>query len=243
MLKKLLLLSIIPLSLANIANWEYTSVDCSSNATFWENSCNQCFDWWELKVWDTLSFLDDIWNNETTNKKIMYKEEQKMPVLSALNWAEFTKKPNDDTFWEYTPEFEALKDKEFDGYVLPAWQKVSWLKSSMWAAYKFDKSPTSSSDAWILVYDITSHDILESWEITMDTKAHKECVIFKAWAWVTETPIVPETPVTPTEPKPKEEEMTKVKTWPEEYLLVLMLSFLLWVWIMNRRLVLAKIKK
>jgi hypothetical protein len=32
-----------------------------------------------------LSFLDDVWNNETTNRKIMYKEEQKMPVLKALN--------------------------------------------------------------------------------------------------------------------------------------------------------------
>lgn len=243
MFKKVLLLSIFSLSLVNIAAWEYTSVDCSSNPVFGENSCNQCFNGWELKVGDTLSFLDDVWNNETTNRKIMYKEEQKMPSLNALNWAEFTKKPNDDTFWEYTPEFEALKNEEFDGYVLPAWQKVSWIKSSMWAAYKLDKAPSNWTDAWILVYDITSHDILESGEITMDTKAHKECVVFSAWVWVAETPITPEIPVIPEEPAPKEEEMTKVKTGPEEYFLILILSFLLWMWILNRKLVLEKIKK
>jgi len=243
MLKKLLLLSVITLNLANIANWEYTSVDCSSNAVFWENSCNQCFYWWELKVWDTLSFLDDVWNNETTNRKIMYKEEQKMPVLKPLNWAEFSKKPNDDTFWEYTSEFEALKDKEFDGYVLPAWQKVSWLKSSMWAAYKLDKESNNWDYAWILIYDIVSHDILESWEVNMDAKTHRECVAFKAWVWVAKTPTTPKAPTAPEEPKPKQEEMTKVKTGPEKYLIVLMLSFLLWIWIINRRLILEKIKK
>jgi len=61
----------------------------------------------------------------------MYKEEQTMPVMNALNGASFTKKPNDDSFWEYTSEFENLKDTEFDGYVLPAGQSVSWLKSSL----------------------------------------------------------------------------------------------------------------
>ena len=174
MFKKLLLVSVLTLSLATIANWSYTEVDCSTNSTFWEKSCNQCFDWWEVKSWDTLSFLDDIWNNDTKGKKIMYKEEQIMPVLTPLNWAEFTKKPDSDKFWEYTGEFDALKNKEFDWYVLPAWQKVSWLKSSMWAAYKVEKTSPQWGNAWILVFDVMSHDILSSWEIDMNSKVYKE---------------------------------------------------------------------
>lgn len=241
MFKKLLLLSVLTLNLTTIVNWAYTEVDCSTNSTFWENSCNQCFDWWVVKSWDTLSFLDDIWHNDTTNRKIMYKEEQKMPILTALNWTEFTKKPDNDTFWEYTSEFDALKNDEFDGYVLPASSNVSWLKSSMWAGYKVEKTGNEWENAWILVFDIMSHNILESGEIAMNDKAHRECVIYKNWVWVAEIPVTPVIPVTPEEPKP--EEMTKVKTWPEDFFLILMLSFLLWVWIMNRRLILEKIRK
>jgi hypothetical protein len=50
----------------------------------------------------------------------MYKDEQKMPVFTPLNGSKFSKKPDNDTFWEYTQEFEALKDQTLDGYVLPA---------------------------------------------------------------------------------------------------------------------------
>lgn len=240
---KKILLGVFTLSLTTIVNWAYTQVDCSTNSAFWENSCNQCFDWWVVKSWDVLSFLDDVWHNDTTNRKIMYKEEQKMPVLTALNWTEFTKKPDNDTFWEYTAEFDALKNDEFDWYVLPAWQNVSWLKSSMWASYKVEKTGTKWENAWILVFDIMWHNILESWEIAMNDKAHRECVIYKNWVWIAEIPVTPVTPVTPEEPEPKAEEMTRVKTWPEDFFLILMLSFLLWVWIMNRRLILEKIRK
>ncbi|HEY6436479.1 MAG TPA: hypothetical protein VIY47_07810 [Ignavibacteriaceae bacterium] len=61
----------------------------------------------------------------------MYKEEQTLPELKVLNGTEISKKPDNDTFWEYSQEFEALKNAEFDGYVLPAGEKVSWIKSSM----------------------------------------------------------------------------------------------------------------
>ena len=184
-----------------------------------------------------------VCKNDTTNKKIMYKEEQTMPILTALDWAEFTKKPNDDTFWEYTPEFEALKDTKLDGYVLSPEQKISWLKSSLWAAYKVEKTWNKWWDVWILVFNIVSHNILTSWEIDMNNKIYKECVVYKAWAWVIETPIIEKAPIVKKEPKPKAEDMTKVKTWPESYFLVLILSFLLWIWIINRRLILEKVRK
>jgi hypothetical protein len=50
----------------------------------------------------------------------MYKEEQTLPVMNSLNGSVLTKNPNDDSFWEFTSEFESLQNDEFDGYVLPA---------------------------------------------------------------------------------------------------------------------------
>lgn len=238
MFKKLVLVAVSSL-VVTTSYWAYTEVDCSSNSVFGQNSCNQCFDWWEVKVWDNISFLDDIWSNDTTNRKIMYKEEQTMPVMNLLNGADFAKNPNDDSFWEYTSEFEALNNDEFDGYVLPAWQSVSWLKSAMGASYLVNAIPAKWQDAWVLVFDIMSHNILESWEIAMNDTPHKECVLYKAWDTVI-TP-VQETPVQVEEPAP--EQMTQVKTWPELYFLVLMLSFLLAFGVMNRKIILEKIKK
>lgn len=242
MFKKLLLTSVLSLGVVSITNWAYESVDCSINQTFWQYSCNECFNWWVVKEWDVLSFLDDIWYNKWQNKKIIYKEEQKMPVLTPLNWASFSKRPDNDTFWEYTSEFEALKNAEFDWYVLPIWQNVSWLKSSMGAWYKVDKIWSESSAAWILVFDIADHDILSTWEIDMSEKVHKECVLYKAWAWKASTPIIEETPPKK-EPEPKKEEMTKVKTWPEMYFLIIIMSFVMWLVLTNRNFILEKIRK
>ncbi len=242
MFNKIILISLLSVSFTP-AFWAYTSVECSTNPTFWENSCNQCFDGGEVKVGDVLSFLDDAWNNSSENKKIMYKEEQKMPILLPLNGAKFSKKPNDDTFWKYTPAFEALQNKEFDGYVLSAWGKITWLQSSEWAGYQLDTLPTQSGNAWILVFDIMAHTISSSWEIDMNNTVHKECVLYKAWAPVMETPVVEETPIEKVTPQPQAEDMIKVKTWPENYLFVLLFSFLVGMLFMNRKMILQRVKK
>lgn len=223
-----------------ISHAAYTEIDCGSDAIFWENTCDQCFDGWTLKQGDNISFLDDIWVNDTTMRKIMYKEEQTMPEIKALNGGLITKKPDNDSFWEYSAEFEALKNTEFDWYVLPAWQKVSWIKSAMWAAYKVDKTPTEWENMALALYSIMSHNLLESGEITMSEKPHKECVLYKAWAWQVETPTVEEIPQQPVTPQ---EDMTKVKTGPEMYLLILMLSFILGLAFTRKDDILAYIRK
>ncbi len=235
MFKKLFLLSLVSL-FTTTTYWAYTSVDCGSDSVFGQYSCNQCFDGWVVKNWDNISFLDDVWVNDTTNKKIMYKEEQSLPVMNTLNGASFTKNPDNDSFWEYTSEFEALKSEEFDGYVLNASGSVTWLKSSLWSSYLVNSIPAKNENAWILVFDIMSHNILESWEIAMNDKAHKECVLYKAWEST-----VAQVPAKVVEPQP--EQMTQVKTWPELYFLVLMISLLLGFAIMNRKVILEKIRK
>lgn len=220
-------------------NWAYTEINCSSDQVFSENSCHQCFDGGKISVGSNISFLDDIWVNDTTVRKIMFKEEQTMPYMVSLNNSTLTKNPNNDTFWEYTSEFETLEDDEFYGHVLPAGQQVSWLKSSLGASYLVEQIPSEWQNAWLLVFDIMSHNILESGEIAMNDKAHRECVLYAAG--VSSVPPVVERPAQ--EPTPEPEQMTQVATGPELYFLVLMMSFLLALGIMNRKVILEKIRK
>jgi len=237
MFKKVIWVATLATSLLINAHWAYTEVDCSTSNLFSNYSCNQCFDWWSIKIWDNISFLDDLWVNDTTSEKIMYKEDQTMPVMSNLNWSSFTKNPNDDTFWEYTPEFEALKSADKDWYVLPIWKSVSWIKSTLWSSYRVDSLPAKWTDAWMLVFDIMSHNILANWEVQMNDKTYKECVLYKSDKEEMTTP--PPEPENPPEPG----EMIKVKTWPEMYFLIIIFAFLTGLIISNRKIILEKIRK
>jgi len=79
-----------------------------------------------------ISFLDDVWLNETDNQKIMFKEEQSLPKMNSLNGATFEQNPSvDEDFWEYTSELDTLYSEEYAGYVLNPGQEVSWLKSTL----------------------------------------------------------------------------------------------------------------
>lgn len=244
MTKKILLLAFISLmSTSNL--FAYDEVECSSNEIFSQNSCVQCFDWGSVSDGDTLWFLDDKWINNTTNEKLMYKEEIIYPVMNSLDWAEFTKLPQDDeSFWETTQDLENLYSTWFDWYVLPAWESVTWLRSTLWSAYSYKNNSLNVWDnAWVLVYDVTSHNILENWEIAMSEEPHRECVAYVNW-----TEIVEPTPTPQPEPEPQpqpepQKEMTEVETWPSEYILILILAFLLWIALVNRRFVLNKFNK
>lgn len=238
MFKKLVIIAWISLFSANLVN-AYEEIDCSTNPIYSQNSCNQCFDWGEVKNDTPIGFFTDIWSNKTTSDKILYKEEQVMPTFIPLNETKLEQNPQDDSFWQYTSDLEALKSQTLSGYVLPAWKDVTWLKSSDWAWFKMQNLPWKSENAWIMIYEIMSHPVNASWVVdATDIESHKECVLYKSGE---ETVVVPPTESKPTPPTPKE--MTKVQTWPGEVLAVIMLSLLLAVWILNRRVILAKIRK
>lgn len=238
MFKKLFAVAFMTFVATNV-NWAYTEINCSSDQSFSQYACNQCFDGWEVAVWSNISFLDDVWVNDTGIRKIMFKEEQTMPIMHSLNNSKLTKNPNTDAFWEYTAEFEALEDNEFYGYVLPAGQRVSWLKSSLWASYLVEQTPAKWQNVWMLVFDVMSHNILADGEIAMNDTPHKECVLYKSGE--SYVPPVAERP-TP-EPTPEPEKMTQVQTGPELYFLVLIMSFLMGIIVMNRKTILEKIRK
>lgn len=195
----------------------YEEVECSTDPVFSEYSCNQCFEWGTKMEWDKLGLLTDLWANVTDVKKILYKEEQKDPQMVNLDSTNVTwsQVPDTDKFWEYTDEFNALYSDTDFGYILDAGKSITWLKSSLSHAFSLDKNTAPSwSNIGMLIYSIVSHNILASWEVSMDnSNEHLECVLFKSWD--TAEVIVPETP------------KKLPQTGPAEYLLLMILAMAL----------------
>ncbi len=224
---KNLLIFVLAFSFTLSATFAYTEVNCSTNPVFSENNCGQCFDWWTKAQWDNIWLMTDDWVNSSWNDKILYKEEQEMPVMVNLNPSNvtWTQQPSEENFWEYTTEFNNLYSEEDLWYILPDGEKISWLKSKLWYAYRLDKNTVP---AWwnigLLIYTIVTHDMLDWWAtITVDSTEHKECVLFKSWESTEE--------VTP----PKKEEPKRLpETWPEHILLVI-LALILWFGLLRFR--------
>lgn len=211
----------------------YNTVDCSTDTIFSENSCNQCFDWWEKATWDNIGMMEDLWKNDSSSDRLIYKEEQEMPkmVNPASDKVTWSQNPTDDKdFWAYTPELEALYSSWSDAYVLTPGASVTWLKSTLGSAYKLD---SNKQEKWknigLLVYPIITHSILEDGTPSPDSTTHKECVLFKsADANKIETPAP--TPVEVKAPPVK----ALPKTGPAENMLVI-LALLLTAWLVYFR--------
>jgi len=66
--------------------------------------------------------LSDDWENNSDVAQLLYKEEQKMPAMIALNGATWSEITASDSlpFWEYTADLDTLYDEENLGYKLDA---------------------------------------------------------------------------------------------------------------------------
>lgn len=239
-MKKLIILSIgVFLFLTLDANRGYEKVDCSVSPTFWLNSCDACFNWWEITTSSNISFLDDIWVNSSDSSRLMYKEEQVMPEMKSLNGSVFTKNPNDDTFWEYTEELESLYKEEFERYVLPPSSQVSWIKSSLWASYNFSSLPNKWEEAWILTFDIKSHNISSEWNVDVEAMNYRECVLYTSWSDKSEEVVEQiewnEEEVMEETKDPVIKEVTKVRAWSPLFLIYLIFSLFIWTAILKRK--------
>ena len=241
MLRKLIIVAALSaFATTNLAS-AYDEVDCSTDSVFSENSCNQCFNGWEVTSDSPLGFFTDIWSNKTTSDKVLYKEEQVMPTFNALNGTKVDQNPQDDSFWQYTTDFDAYASQTMSGYVLPAGKDVTWLKSADGAWIKLSNLPNKWTNAWVMVFEILSHPVTGSWVVdATNVDTHKECVVYKSWE---EAVVVPpsDTSTPPTPPTPKE--LTKVQTWPGEVAVTIIIAMLLTLALLNRRVILAKIKK
>ena len=182
MFKKILAISSL-LIIATPSYAAYEEVECSVDSVYSEYSCNQCFDWGSKIQGDHLGLLSDLWMNATDVAKILYKEEQTDPEMISLDSSNvsWTQTPGSEGFWEYTDEFNALYSDLEEWYVLNAGNSVTWIKSNLSHAYKLEKNTaTEWANIGLLVYPITTHNILADGEITIDNSEHKECVLFKS---------------------------------------------------------------
>lgn len=240
MLKKLLIVSILLVQTASVL--AYDEVDCNVNPEFAKNSCNQCFTWDQVVENKVYWFFNDAWVNKSNKDMVMFKIEQTMPTFLSLNWTKIELEPKDANFWEYTNEFEALNNKDLEWYVLKAWEKVTWLKSSDWAWVKFSNLPNKSQEAGMLIYDLVTYPIFEWKADTQIKEPHKECVLFTSWEDVVWTPI--KELKTPEDPKFEEnKKVTEVQSWPGEMAIFIIFTLILSLFILNRRVVLEKIRK
>ena len=198
-MKGIKILSLLVVALMSIGSVSaaYEEVQCSTQGVFSDNSCSQCFIGWAKSVGENIGLLTDDWINDTDVKKIIYKEEQEMPQMISLGGTSWSQTPGADNFWEYTAELNSLYSETEDGYVLEPGDRVTWLASKLGSAYTLDNtSAAGGENTGLLVYKIATHDILEDGDITVDSKEHRECVVFTSNAAAAPAaPTIDKTPV------------------------------------------------
>lgn len=219
------------LAVSTLSASAYTTVKCDTDPVFSANSCNQCFIDKDRAEGSYLWLLKDEWINNSTSDKILYKAEQDMPKMINLSpsLVQWKQEPSPDKFWEFTPELNAIYDKENDWYVLKKGKKVFWLQSKKWSTFKLEKNKAKEgANIGLLSYLITTHNISDSWDINTDAIENRECVLFKSGKEVQQEKVVPNKKVTPKTPAKK-----LPKTGPEHYILLLLLAMILGFWIMK----------
>lgn len=213
MLRKIIASSVLLVASVGFTYADVVEIDCSTDPVFSEYSCNQCFNWGAKVQWDFIGLMTDIWDNTSEHDKFMFKAIQKMPEMRNLNTdaVEWSQVPNSEDFWEYTSELEALYDADLDGYILPAGAQVKWLQSKLDAAYKLNKNEVEKDwNVWLLVYSLTSGNILEWGELSTDFSEHNECVLYTSW-----------------DEEKKPAPTTLPQTGPAEFFLLLILAMVL----------------
>ncbi len=197
--------------------WWYKEIDCSSDPVFSEQSCHQCFVWWEKSEWEYIWFMEDTWINSTDYDQLMYEEQQKDPKMINLasSKVEWEQVPSKDNFWKLTDELKALHNAEKEGFFLKKWNSVRRIQMELWSAYKLKKNEAPVwENIWVVVFPIIAHNILDDGSITPESEEHHECVLFKS--------AKKDAKVAPKTPKKK-----LPKTGPAEFLILLILAMVL----------------
>lgn len=200
----------------------YEEIECSSDSLFSQYGCHQCFMGTKVEEGQVITHFEDLWKNNTEQNQVLYKEEQKYPVLHMLNNAVFEQKPsNNASFWEYPTDLESYLDQKKEAYVLAPNQSVTWIRSTPEAAYKAVKLPPEGKNAALLVFELATHNETKEWQIDENLTIHKECVLFVSWKKeeVSQEPVIEEK---------DEEHITEVKAWPDStlFLMILMLGMM-----------------
>ncbi len=220
------------------ASAAYPEIECSTDAVFSANSCDQCFDGSQKAVGDTIGFIEDDWTNTGNAARIFYEEEQTSPEMLSLGGSSWSQTPSSDNFWETPDEFEALYSEINQGYVLEPGQTTKFVQGSLESAYVLESTDLAQwENAGLLVFPLLSHTLSADWVVSSDDNIHRECVLFKAWAKQVAAVVDPGSPANPGSPsiQPTPENLTQVETWAEAYLILLFALILGFVYIKTRK--------
>ncbi|EKD66167.1 MAG: hypothetical protein ACD_49C00060G0009 [uncultured bacterium (gcode 4)] len=194
-----------------VSNYEKVACD---KEFFIQNTCSECFAGWNKNIWEKITSLNDSWTNPNTTEQIIYSDEQTFPELVNL-WGDTTKwltSPEDNTkFWKISQEIIWNDSKTGSGrqeFLLEWGKTVNLYESDLWATYTVDSTDKKEWEAiGLLKFPLAYHNIDATWK-EWEKMNHTECVAYYAG-----TPVV--APVAPAE-------VTKVKTWPQSLILILM---------------------
>lgn len=241
----------------------FKSVECNSSQYFGEMSCDLCFDGGNVNVWENLWVLQDTVVNTTPYSVMIDISEQKDPFMENLqkwlvDWAQIE---DDESLWGYAPEASEYLNEEWTAYIVPAGKSTVLTRSSIVWSYNLDRNESEASEIGMVVFPINMRN-LDSDGKAGDVYEHRQCVLYKGTKSnvVKKTPIEPikeeptktetekeETPIPVTEKvevkkeEPKEilkvEEYnpTKLPTWPEHILLLMLSLALVSILIIRRR--------
>jgi hypothetical protein len=77
---------------------------------------------------------------------------------------------------------------------------------------------------------ITTHNISDNWDINTDADEHRECVLFKSGKKVEQSKVIPGK-----KPNPKTPTKNLPKTWPEHYVLLMLIAMIVGFGVMKMR--------
>ena len=197
---------------------QITEVDVSTDPVFWENSCDQAFIRTpNAVVGDVISNMSDVWVNTWTVPQILYEEEQTLPRIVSLGGANWREVKVSDTvdFWTSTSALGALFSEDEQGFILPAWESVTWIESTLGSGYQLSENSTpEGTNIGLIIYDTTIRNIIGDLP-EIDPTVHRECVLIRSGA---PSDIPAPTPTPP-------------ETLPEtgaEHILLALIALLLW---------------
>lgn len=212
------IIAIIISSLLFIANASaFKAVDCKTSPSFGDLSCDLCFEWKSVSVWEDLWVLQDTVVNTTPYDIYIDLKDQTDPFISDLetDLVKWKQLQDNESLWKYAPEAEKYYDKDLDAYIVPSWDSVVLTRSNFGWSYALEKNELSEWDeVGMVVFPISIRNLDSEWNLG-DKYEHRQCVLYTWNKGGTVTP--PSTETSTPDPLPETDpELTPTPEIPEE---------------------------
>lgn len=215
-------LTFVTVSQAFALPGDYKEIECSTQAFFAANNCNQCFDGGKVAVGQKVTGLYDTWTNKNATEQIAYKDEQVYPEIvnlggDATSWKSTPSDPA--TFWKYGSEVlwvDSLTGSGKQEYVLDPGKTVTMMEADLGANYSLEKTDKKAGEfVGLAKFPVAFHDVTAAGK-DGPVQLHYECVAFASES----------APAPAPKPAPTPVKATAVKTGPESFLLLALAALL-----------------